>query len=307
MPVYYFKDSRGNVGDDLNALILRHFFDFDKCSKASYTLVGIGTLINNRLPLSREFIFFTTGYGYQKPPNFNDTRVSAIGLRGPMTLTKLRPFLQENESNIPLIDGAYLTPDLIPKNATPEPNRVGLIPHVDSMQIGRWEEIAKRGQFCLIDPRWEPSKFIGALTSCSTVITEAMHGAILADAYRVPWAGFAAHIHINTDKWHDWSESLSIPLHINSVSPVFKGDEGLPFMSRVKNIIKRTAQKTKLYNNNWTLPPVARSNNKDMERTLDELKQIAAREKYQLSDYAIVQEKLAQLRARIDEFNASKG
>ena len=46
-------------------------------------------------------------------------------------------------------------------------------------------------------------------------------------------------------------------------------------MSRVKNIIKRTAQKTKLYNNNWTLPPVARSNNKDMERTLDELKQIA--------------------------------
>ncbi len=66
MPVYYFKDSRGNVGDDLNALILRHFFDFDKCSKASYTLVGIGTLINNRLPLSREFIFFTTGYGYQK-------------------------------------------------------------------------------------------------------------------------------------------------------------------------------------------------------------------------------------------------
>ena len=78
-------------------------------------------------------------------------------------------------------------------------------------------------------------------------------------------------------------------------------------MSRVKNIIKRTAQKTKLYNNNWTLPPVARSNNKDMERTLDELKQIAAREKYQLSDYAIVQEKLVHLRARIDEFNASKG
>ena len=50
-----------------------------------------------------------------------------------MTLAKLRPFLQENESNIPLIDGAYLTPDLIPKNATPEPNRVGLIPHVDSI------------------------------------------------------------------------------------------------------------------------------------------------------------------------------
>ena len=44
-----------------------------------------------------------------------------------------------------------------------------------------------------------------------------------------------------------------------------------------------------------------------MERTLDELKQIAAREKYQLSDYAIVQEKLVHLRARIDEFNASKG
>ncbi|NDV91401.1 succinoglycan biosynthesis protein exov [Alteromonas sp. 345S023] len=307
MTVYYFKDSRGNVGDDLNALILRHFFDFDKCSNASYTLVGIGTLINNHLPLSKEFIFFTTGYGYQKPPKFSDTSVSAIGLRGPMTLAKLRPFLKENEKNIPLLDGAYLTPDLIPKNTTPEPNRVGLIPHVDSMQIGRWEEIAKRGQFYLIDPRWEPSKFIDALTSCTAVITEAMHGAILADAYRVPWTGFAAHSHINTDKWHDWSESLSIPLQINSVSPVFKGDEGQPFTTRIKNIIKRTAQKTRLYNNNWTLPPVARSTNKDMERTLAELKQIAAREKYQLSDYAIVQEKLAHLRARIDEFNANKG
>ena len=78
-------------------------------------------------------------------------------------------------------------------------------------------------------------------------------------------------------------------------------------MSRVKNITKRMAQKTNLYNNNWTLPRVVRSNNEDMERTLVELKQIAAREKYQLSDYAIVQEKLAHLRARIDEFNARKG
>ncbi|MFD3396211.1 polysaccharide pyruvyl transferase family protein [Alteromonas macleodii] len=306
MAVYYFKDNRGNVGDDLNALILRHYFDLKKCEDAPFTLVGIGTLINNRLPSSKAFNFFTTGYGYQKPPNFSETSVSAIGLRGPMTLAKIRPFLEEDEQNIPLLDGAYLTPELIVNDETPKAGRVGLIPHVDSMVVGRWQEIAKRGQFYLIDPRWEPRKFISALTSCSAVITEAMHGAILADAYRVPWAGFAAYSHINTEKWFDWAESLSIPLKVTSVSPVFKGDEGLPFKSRFKNTIKRIAQTTNLYNSNWTLPPVARSNNTDMEITLSELKQIAAGENYQLSDYAIVQEKLAHLKARISEFNASK-
>ena len=268
--------------------------------------MGIGTLINNHLPKSEEYHFFTTGYGYQQPPEFHGATVHAIGFRGPMTLKHMKPYLKEDVREIPLIDGAYLTPELIPPCTNVDSNKIGLIPHVDSMAKGRWNEIAEMAGLSLIDPRWRPEVFIEKLTSCSSVLTEAMHGAILADAYRVPWCGYVAHDHINTDKWYDWSESLSIPLELNRVSPVFKGDQGLSLLPKLKNKIKRVAQGVNLFQDDWTHPPSAKSSKSDMKKTSSELKTLASIGQFQLSNYSLVIDKTKHLKERILEFNSAR-
>ena len=57
MDYYYYKDSRGNVGDDLNAILLPHFFDDTTNKHLKRTVVGIGTLINDKLPDAAEYVF----------------------------------------------------------------------------------------------------------------------------------------------------------------------------------------------------------------------------------------------------------
>ena len=263
MTIFYFKDERGNVGDDLNSLIVPAIFNENELANAAYMFIGIGTLLNSKLPNADEYVIFTSGYGYHQGPAFTDKKVTALGLRGPMTLTEMKPFLSQSESDIPLIDGAYLTPELITGKTSQLKNKIGLIPHVDSISVGLWEEVASLGGFELIDPRLSPEAFVSSITSCAYVITEAMHGAILADAYRVPWTGFIAYSHINEAKWQDWAESLNLNVGLQQISPTFRGDLGLPPGDKIKNKAKRILKSCGLYNEAWSPPPQQKSSKSD--------------------------------------------
>jgi hypothetical protein len=301
MNYYYYKDSRGNVGDDLNAILLPHFFGniINKPSKS--LLVGVGTLINDKLPDSEEYVFFTSGYGYQNPPNFVNKRVTALGFRGPMTLNKMAPYLDVEPETVPLIDGAYLTPKVI-KDKSGSKKKIGLIPHVDSMSIGLWQRVADLAGYKLIDPRRSPHEFILQLTECDKVITEAMHGAILADAYRIPWTPYYAYDHINLAKWSDWTDSLSIRLNMRQVTPIYKGDIGLAITDKFKNNLKRAAKAIHMFNEEWTPPPQAQSSLATLDLVLKELEAINTIDDYCLSDDILVNDKVEQLLENIYTF-----
>lgn len=67
----------------------------------------------------------------------------------------------------------------------------------------------------LLDVRLNPRDFIEKLWSCESVLTEAMHGAIFADAYGIPWVPLRLYVHINEFKWKDWWASLGIEANIH--------------------------------------------------------------------------------------------
>jgi len=68
------------------------------------------------------------------------------------------------------------------------------------------------------------------IASCECLITEAMHGAIVADALRVPWKRFRffAHIHegeaVSEVKWNDWLASINIKKNVFWELPYINSD-----------------------------------------------------------------------------------
>jgi succinoglycan biosynthesis protein ExoV len=61
-----------------------------------------------------------------------------------------------------------------------------------------------------IDPLAPVPKVCAQLAGSSVVIAEAMHGAIVADAFRVPWIPAATSGRFNRFKWQDWALSLGM-------------------------------------------------------------------------------------------------
>ena len=64
---------------------------------------------------------------------------------------------------------------------------------------------------------------IDKIRSCRLLITEAMHGAIIADTLRVPWVPLKTNKTINDFKWNDWSKSMEIDLRF-MIAPTLYSD-----------------------------------------------------------------------------------
>ena len=62
----------------------------------------------------------------------------------------------------------------------------------------------------MIDPRRPVEEVISDIKASKVLLAEAMHGAIVADALRVPWIPIRAHRRHHDFKWHDWCASMSI-------------------------------------------------------------------------------------------------
>ena len=78
-------------------------------------------------------------------------------------------------------------------------------------------------------------------------MTEALHGAIVADALRVPWIAVKLFDHIIEFKWRDWCRSLGLnysPLLLTRLlsdsRPNWSADELANHLMRARDAIDRT-------------------------------------------------------------------
>jgi succinoglycan biosynthesis protein ExoV len=181
------------------------------------SVIGIGTLLNEFIKLKRKtrLYAFGTGYGYTQTRFPLPKQCVPLFLRGPLSCEMLSVPMEKS-----ITDGAYLFGDQFRQLAAdvPKNGRVGYIPHHWSLEnkIAVWDhpEIAPN----IIDPHWDIPKFVKETAKYDRVVTECLHGAILADILHIPFLPVQTSPRFYSFKWFDWMASLDMkspiyPLH----------------------------------------------------------------------------------------------
>ena len=296
MKLFYYKAPQGNIGDDLNGWLWPQILNDILDDNDEEIIVGVGTLLNHKLPEAKKYHILSTGLGYGEQPKTNIGDWNFIAVRGPLTAKELKL-----NDTVVLLDGAYLMPKYYQAEKKIK-YKYSYIPHVDSMIDGHWEDVCELAGINLIDPRQSVESFINDLNATEFVITEAMHGAILADAYGIPWTPVKAYDYINEFKWNDWAKSLQLSIKFNLLPSIWRGDKGQGLKRKIINTIKRTCLSLGLQQEGWTKVLPFRSSIKQTKNTANQLKKIATSAYYQTSSREIMNEAVEKLEHAINNF-----
>lgn len=202
-----------NVGDRLASIITERLFGYEvvrvfKDVPPDLTgkpiLGGLGSFLG----YYGEWPLHVWGTGYE--PGYVDSKTRAHpGSRLEWTIHAVRGHVTRTflklPSDVPVGDPAILMPRLYsPKSTTYEKIRYFL--HCDND-----ESPPLIPDIPVVSTRQDPFDAIDQIASSGFVFTEALHVAILAYAYSVPWAWSLNKHTRGMVKWYDWFSAIGIP------------------------------------------------------------------------------------------------
>ncbi len=215
MKLTYFQGSPPNFGDELNTylwpkLLPADFLDADE----TRLFLGIGSILWDHLPKQPHKYIVGSGYGgYAPPPDVHDGSWTPIFVRGPRTAAALGL-----PAELAICDAAILLRAVEPA-ATGARRGIGFMPHFQSLARGQWAAACRLAGIDYVDPTAPVETTLAQISGLDLLITEAMHGAIVADALRTPWIA-ARPIHSEHHaKWLDWAEALGLELRWAPLRP----------------------------------------------------------------------------------------
>jgi hypothetical protein len=217
MKITYFQGREPNFGDDLNPWLwpklIPDFFDDNEKT----VFLGIGSILGEK-PYRDDVkkVVFGAGFvpEYHQRPCVRHSNWDIYFVRGPRTAKML------NISNdLALGDSATLLRTIITPWPRPTAPVVSFMPHWESMRRGNWAEVCQLANLNLIDPCLPVETILHEIKRSKMVIAEAMHGAIIADALRIPWVSMLPMNHKHREKWLDWADSLGIRLQRHRIWP----------------------------------------------------------------------------------------
>jgi succinoglycan biosynthesis protein ExoV len=215
MKLAYFT-STPNFGDQLNPYVFNHFLPglFDEDSRI--TFLGIGSVLGviQPTPSVEKFVVFSTGYAYGNPP-------SDMGLyefwcvRGPETAAVLGL-----DASLAIADGAILL-HCMPHEPVQTVYPYAFMPHEHThMSYPAWRTMAEEVGLHYISPHAPVDEVLREIRQTGVLLTEALHGAIVADTFGIPWVPLQLMASINRFKWLDWTRSMELPLDVQVFAPL---------------------------------------------------------------------------------------
>lgn len=207
MKLAYYQSEPTNFGDELNAymwhrLLPEGFLDDD----ASELFVGIGSILGEIFPEdSVKHVMGSGAGGYARLPDLANGRWNVVFVRGHHSAEALGL-----SPETAICDSAVLLREV---QDLPEP-AVGIgtafMPHFQSLPRGDWARVCRLAGVTLIDPTDPPETVLAQIQGAKLLITEAMHGAIVADALRTPWVAARPFHNTHRGKWSDWAGTLGL-------------------------------------------------------------------------------------------------
>jgi succinoglycan biosynthesis protein ExoV len=216
--IVHYRAKGGNFGDDLNDVIWQNLLPPDVLEAPDALLLGIGTIFSEAIApvekvAGKRVFVLGSGAGYTALPR-DFSRWHILATRGPLTAR----IIERPETGV--TDSAVLLaaiPDLMPP-----PGKRDLklfMPHYRSTSGSNWDKVAAEAGLTYVDPRWPVDRILEFFSKAELVVSEAMHGAIVADAMRIPWIPVAISNDFLPLKWCDWTQSIEVPFQPSWLPP----------------------------------------------------------------------------------------
>lgn len=212
--VYQVND---NFGDRLNEWLWDRAAPGLMDKDPSTLVLGLGTIMNEwfvrKLDPGATKIAIGCGAGDKGllPDISSGWRV--YGVRGPLTASY---FGLGPEAVIG--DPAILLSRFTDLVSTGPRQGVGFMPHCRSLDEWDWETTCREAGLVYVDPRGDPHDTIQQISGLERLLSEAMHGAVVADAVRTPWSAVRISSYFWASKWSDWAGALGLHVLFHTVT-----------------------------------------------------------------------------------------
>lgn len=291
MKLYYYPGN--NFGDKLNPMIWNALLPDVLDGDDSTLFVGIGTLINSTVPTQPRKVVFGSGVGYNTAAVVDD-KWQFYCVRGPLSAQALGL-----DKSMGITDPALLLAQLVTQPVTPT-GKVCFMPHHTSTKYADWGPICAKAGIEYLDPRDDMHELIAKIRGARLIITEAMHGAIVADAFRVPWVPVQCYDHVLQFKWQDWCQSMSLPFRPNMIESIWDIDRTLSPRDRLAANVKRGLRSANIWSDNWTPPPPSSNLRKVEDSVVAALRKLSGEEHAYVSDERLQQTAMARLLEQVE-------
>ena len=244
----------GNVGDDLNhglwKMLMPSCLD---CAPDQAILgigtMGLGTIKDQTIPKTVRQVHVLGSGGYHTAAQARiSQQVQFHFVRGPLTA---QVWGCEGKG---IVDGAFLLRETAWYQERREtvPGRIGYIPHHFPDRCTDFDTVcAEAGLYHIRTAGTTVENCIAEITSCEAVICEALHGAILAELFRVPWKAVYSGSHVYQFKWRDWFSSIDRPFVMEHIPLACSNRLLLPLGKRLVNRCKYAVAATGFGNSRW--------------------------------------------------------
>lgn len=213
MNIIYFKSDIGNFGDDLNPWLWHELLGEKSSYDKSLDFVGIGSILDSRIESNNRKVVFGSGV---RDFNFEISDISNVDIRF------VRGPISSKVTHSKYITDAAYALRLLPKKTYTKKYKISIVPYFRHYKQFNWQLLEKITGIHVIDPTQHVEKVIEEINESQKILAAAMHGAILADIYRVPWmrVKFSKHGYesalTSELKWNDWFGSIElneVPTH----------------------------------------------------------------------------------------------
>jgi len=193
---------RPNFGDDLTPDLFQRLTGeavrFEPNRSAPHVL-GMGSILSKATVAS-----IVCGSGLIEPVG-TPIRTRAVSVRGELSLRALA----SAPDDVLLGDPAVLVSEFVERPAR-KSHRFGFVPHVRS--VDRWRSWNVRGHR-LIDPAAPVWKVVDDIAACEVVVSQSLHGVIVADALGVPnvWVAPSRDMQGGRFKFDDYFTTIDAP------------------------------------------------------------------------------------------------